>query len=640
MADEIALVLDRLTSASTESEVEGALEALIANKDATSWVQTDAAAWETVLTIARTGQRGHVEMESRTNAVLLVQQVLQEQHSTVLQDAALVETCMDVASNTELSAYPRTVAIATLLSAWNYSRQKVQDQLLQAPHGLHRLAQLLNDTDAAVASAALPLHVQLATSAALAKLLIFEQVPEFLVQNANSLESWNAWYALLQHDAAVYDLVLTPVTTRALAQVLDLRNGTEFQNPTTKKTSAPPLSKKKRDDLDEIMTGQAPTILPHLTSPEEACVSRVLDILELLLQKESLRVGFCVQYPGLASLVWELALVTPPPSDQKPSCAFPSVALQQQGLHLASLLPDETLWKEHDYLQRLLYLACSGGGLAESLSDKLSIQQAAHYCLRQGLSDQAAQDLVLASLSPDEEGPKVCLKLVSTFMENLQERHKITKQVRIGGALGALALLCRHSASQALLLKLMDVNDLWKAAQDPALSDIVLRFLSQWMQYETTAALFDSVHSSILTELVQSSEVRSRACLVLGLGVVELQQEHGGWTKESILQNIRQMGTSKFLQLLNDTNDEWWKYSALEYRVYQTEQQALIRRVRQAVLQGLMQQQTSDESGDTAEVTLAQQALEVDRLKEALQAAESKLNVQGMWLVEAKRIND
>ena len=380
-------------------------------------------------------------------------------------DDAAATTSLSSAYHNKPSSYTRVVCLQTLRLISQTHSKLTQQQLLAAPNGLHRLGGLLSPTanqDVAVRNEALQTAAVLAEWSAVAKVWVFADVPTTALQlalqegglttgNVIVLDCLVLIQNLLKHDASLSNLwwdSQEDMIAPCLAQLLDLRLGTEFQNPSLSsksKTRKPPLlqqqqknkpTKKKQpaavqDDLDDLMGSSGsgskqhaaeaaddskpeskqdeeqlpPAVVevPHLTVAEEKIVAAVLDLMSLVLGNKSVQQLLWTKHKtGLVSLIWEMALIALPAPGRKPACAYPSVELQQRALIVTALyLNDSTFVQETrpDTLDRLLYLVCTGGQ-GESLDDKLALSQSALHVIRQVLSPEMTHDMLLRAMAP------------------------------------------------------------------------------------------------------------------------------------------------------------------------------------------------------------------------------------------------
>lgn len=640
------LLLDRFLSASAAQDVVASLEAIL---DAVQNDQIDPSELlqrpddaesesflSTLLPVLRTAQYQNrlTVQEGPSLAARLYQQLLVKTKdpkgtATVLlsQPPGLLETLIDVAAwsaaeheadSSEVqdpSSYTRVVCIKVLYQTASLQPKLAQSQFLQAPNGLHRIgAVLLAHEDVAVRNEALILTLFLAGWSSVAKVLIFNQVGDVVMQviekegglegasNGIVVDCLQVLQALLQHDVSMSDLVIgeSTVVMPVLAQLLDCRRGSEFRDPTLleermkKKAASPPLARKKKvkDDLDDLLqTGdqivepvakgeEPPAPLPRLTPAEESVMKMVLDLLSLLMESESVRKSIWTKHDTLASLIWELSLICPPQPGQSAQCAMPSVTLQQRALHTTGMyLYDWSLVQKHVALDRLLYLVCTGG-IGCTTKDQLRISTAALHVIRRVLTGERAQELLMLTMAPpmENEGEQqqssssVVHKLLHTVFENVtcSLEELASRHVVLVGALGGLQLFFTDEPSRAMVLRLTAANSptlvdaVWTVLQQSASSDseyvpvVLLRFLCFWIKDapDVCQAVLGSAHSSVLPTLVASthSSVATLASVLLGLAMEYMNREeednYGGWTRDSIMDLIQTIGVSKFNQRL------------------------------------------------------------------------------------------
>ena len=517
-----SLLLDRFVSASSaedaQTSLERILEALQSNstssktagggQDESTGKMTPEDIWSDpeVLTafryVLRTGNHKHhnaeVPVEEGASMVckIFLEMIEQDPKSPLLEkDESLVESLIDVVSNDGAEGeeaistpmYTRVLALQLLTKLCAKRPSKAQAQLLQAPNGLHRLGDLLQvNQEEIIRNEALLLAPVIAEWPSCAKIWMFSGVADqvmllaveeggltggnLLVQDCLDL-LFNLW----KHDPNnLADLVFqSPTLTNNLPRLLDLRQGTEFLNPPKKKETV-----KKDDDLDDILKSASSkeseskkdeTVIPRLTEAEEKIVFRMLDILALLLESENLKKSVWSQQMGLCSLIWELALVSPPPPQVPFVCAVPSASLQQKALErIALYFNDPASMERHAGLDRLLYLVCTGG-LGSNLKERMGISQAALHVIRKTISKDTASEMLMNTLAPpismDEDGedrnqsppPTVVHKLLNTVAENLFVTEGIDPERRkifLAGALGGLSIFFMDQTSREVMLRI------------------------------------------------------------------------------------------------------------------------------------------------------------------------------------------
>jgi chromosome segregation ATPase len=533
------VLMDRFVSASSPQDAVESLQAIVKGLKDGEWphdwiFEHGAELLDGLLQLLQHGTLNQDKVECEDGVPLVCQIFLElKNHPMVLQKPApgrLLEALLDVMENGQegaaappKSAYTRVLALQVLegISKAHMSKASTSSQWLQAPNGLHRLADLIdNDTEEVVRNQALLVLRILATQAPMAKVFLFAELDVKLLDfcwhvgggltkgNTVVLDALELISELHKHaDASLQDLVWQrPTVAPRLAQLLDLRGGDEFLHPPKQK------SRPQDDDLDDLLnSGSSATkkedtnkdkdkdapFIPRLLPAEEKVIQLVLQILSQLLDSESLRPVIWKQHFGLCCLVWELALMGP--AVQPPVCSRPSPQLQQAALELvAQKFNDPVLMDRLAGLDRLLYLVVTGGSTSTSTSGgggvdvdedqtrnsaaALGISQAALSVLRNILDESRINELLLHTLAPppvDEDesnpqpapGPTVVQKLWNTVAQNLttapaddDDPSKTTntnhsnRSLFLSGALGGLALLLKTEESREMMFKAMTVT--------------------------------------------------------------------------------------------------------------------------------------------------------------------------------------
>ena len=465
-------------------------------------------------------------------------------------------------------------------------------------------------------------------------------------------------------DSSLLDLIWQrPTVPMRLAQLLDLRGGHAFLNPdeyvppkvqkaknsnksttTSKSPKLGPLSRRNKprpneqdndDDLDSLLqsattpqkaasssrpdtttTTAAPGTAalntraeyPHLLESEEIVISRVLQIIDVLLEPHELREQVWTKYaPALTTFCWELALIVPPPPGAPAYFALPSSLLQRTALQLvATKMASPKIMDQMNGLDRLLNVVCTGGGLATSLQDRMGCSQAALHVMRKILEPTRIHTLLLHTLAPpplpDQEeealppSPTVVQKLWNTVAEHLDPTLATvtdgqlnpdtdSRTIFVSGALGALAVFCVDAESREMLVQstpppasieqMLEILSQQQQQQEtvdetstvsgtstggPSLRQVriyaLYRFLLQYI-YETPAlvqAVLSSPASIHLATLATTpSTFQPLTLLLLGLCLEffpSASSECGGWTTASLLQVFQGMSIPKATKLM------------------------------------------------------------------------------------------
>jgi hypothetical protein len=784
-AADAALLLDRIVSASTSQDmvssleaIEDALKARTLDPKEIVRADEDSSILPVLLTLIQTSQWRDLPVEDAPTLVTRVyhtlttlttssspQQDAKEICDTLLRQPSpgrWLEALIDVSCSSgsagatqglaTVSPYARVMALQIIEHTARTSPKITQTQLLQAPNGLHRLGDLLQPApiaqpgdafdralyDEQVRNQALLLAATLSRWSAVAKVWMFDEVGDVVAQlaiqeggltggNVIVLDCVQLLAQLLSHDAALADLVLqSPTLGPNLARLLDLRQATQFQSPTSTGTreSTKTLGNvpSTSDDLDDLLATPDPKvstlqsqeevsskiIVPRLTPPEEKIVTAVLDILAVVLESEAVRNVVWTKQKPLVSLVWELALIAPPPPNSPYPCAVPSITLQQRALHVTALyLNNRDTLDRHNGVDRLLYLVCTGG-MGTRLDQRLAISFSALHVLRRTLGDTQTHEMLLHTLAPpmedvsmDDEndeagatprGPKppltVVPKLLNTIFENLHlldsdsgDRHaQERRKVFLAGALGGLSLFATDEASRSMMLRFSspDGKSLLEALMEALEAEaeitdkssqnddfirlVIMRFLAHWITEAPMVvhALLSSPHSTVLTEMVSGkSRVAVLTSLLLGLAMEHLNDESqcGGWTRSGLLETFAQRGggISKFMNRLESFKTETdlpWSGCALEKRTWDTWYDKSVLMVRKRVVQELTLSGDDSDEGDAEDREseigpdskddhdsrgnarmlqriVAQQAAEIELLRDAVTESKLQLNLQG-----------
>ena len=738
-----AMLLDRFVSSSSAEDAAESLQGLLRGYSMESgeweanWILQDDVLVEKMIELLHTGTINNIECDDSVALVIRVFQQLAKRGHTQTQQllqapipGRLLESLLDVMGSSEQPVYIRVLSLQLLKSLSQH--KSAQSQWLQAPNGLHRLGDLIEEPEEVVRNEALLVAHDLSKHAPIAKVWIFAELECKLLDlcwkeggltrgNPIVLDALQLIHQLLQHaDSSLQDLVWQrPSLAPRLAQLLDLRGGTQFLDPqaitqpkSTKSKNNPKAQQKDDDDdLDSLLQSgdvnnkqkgpETPSepVLPRLTETEEEIVHQVLEILRLLVQSDPVRHSVWKRHAPLVSLVWELALINPA---SPPVCAIPSASLQQAALELVSqYFNDPGTMDRHAGVDRLLFLVCTGGGTADNnnYGQQLGISQAALHVLRTTLTGDSIHQVLLHTLAPPPEeddnenapppGPTVVEKLWNTVAENLAPPaadsvvDKDKRKIFLSGALGGLAMLLPDSTSREMMFKVTppqaNLDHMLQALHDETDTDIrwtLLRFLCEWMDDTPliVQALLSSNESTHLATLAvdpqqatssSSSSSTSLTHLLLGLAMEHMGDDEslcGGWTRAGMLQILQQVGISKYTKSLEGLKKQTnfpWAACDLEFQYWTTWCTKSVWTVRKRVVEELTggnnngaDESSSDEEERTdkkavresssaappsgsmkpLQKLIAQQAKELDDLKEDLAKAQSKVTSQEQQL--------
>ncbi|CAJ1953476.1 unnamed protein product [Cylindrotheca closterium] len=611
------LTLDRFISASSGPDAVESLEAMVAGFKSKeemweqSWILNNTEVVDHLTHLLQHGTLKNGDLPCGDEGINLVCQLYQTslaKNSHALkepQPGQLLEALLDVMDNSDRQIYTRVLALQVLEQLSRSHSSLASSQWLQAPNGLHRLADMLslgidNPVEEVIRNQALAVAHFLAREAPISKVFLFAEVETKLLDlcwqqggltkgNSVVLDSLKLVEEMLKHaDSNLQDLVWQrPSVPPRLAQLIDLRGADQFlhSDEYKKKQKVKPNSIESNDDddLDSLLQSgdskkqQSPKkegqqqdwFIPRLSSDEESIVESVIRILHLLLESESLRPTIWKAHGGICSLVWELALVNPA---NPPVCAMPSSNIQQKALELVAMkFNDLNTMDRHTGLDRLLFLVCTGGANAQDYKGKIATSQTALSVLRKTIDTDRVHELLLHTLAPLPEdegapaGPTVVEKLWNTVVENLSmsstnQEDDETRSIFLSGALGGLSLLLCDEQSREMMSRVVPdaVNpdimlEALKNEENSMVRWALLRFLCEWIM-ETplmVQKLFNSSASTNLAGMASDSkkDYAPLVHLLLGLAMEYLPgDEHdcGGWTRTGILQVIKKIGISKF----------------------------------------------------------------------------------------------
>ena len=657
-----ALLVDRFVSSTSATDAHGSLQALLdalkANQISPVTIWDDEALLKALLDVLSMGKHGHVPLEEGPSLVCRIYQYLSKQEgSSVLlsrpSQGILMQSLLDVVSNTQESDYVRVLGLQILNTLCTKHPSRAQSQLLEIPNGLHRVADIMGEPNDQVRNELLGGVSQIIGKwPSCAKIWVFGEVCNTLMEIC--IREGGLSGSILVGDCldlveslvdpSLADLIWqSPTFAPRLASLLDLRGGSEFLNPP-----------KVTDDLDDILANKQ--VLPKLTFKEEDILRRVLRILAILLDNKSTRRLIWTQHAPLCSLVWELALFAPTTS--KPVCAAPSPKIQQEALeYTGQYFNSPEILERHHGVDRLLYLVCTGGAAPQK--SKMGLSQAALYVLRQTLTPKEVQDILTHSLAPPTDGepaPTAVTKLLNTVFENLESSTELERRrINLVGALGALGVFLDTPTNREIMLAIAPtlVDALLANAEkqeDTMVTFAILRFACEWVVDSPTVvqALLASAHSTCLSSLLHVESVGSFMGFMLGLCMEYMStddEKHGGWTRQSIMELLgKKGGISGYQAMLEKfkTTDLPWSACLLEKQRFLNWYSALVLVIRRRVVQELTHGDEGDDDEANASTKsmnrmVTQQAKELEELRAALSDAKATIESQEGQLAVWKR---
>jgi hypothetical protein len=672
-----SLLVDRFVSASSADDARDSLQAIVfalQAKDSDDYLDPSAVwneveALEALLEVLVTGEYKGISLDQGPPLVCQVYaELINGKDATAVlhkpQRGSLVQSLLDVICNSHDSTYARVSALQLMRKICGKFPSVAQTQLLEVPNGLHRLADVIGEDNEQVRNESLLLAKVIAQWPSCAKIWVFADVCDSVIDLAVQeggltnghvlvMDCIDLLYSLLKHDPSLADLVCqSAVFVKKLSLLLDLRRGTEFLNP---RISLP------SDDLDDILQSgrdQSKGVIPRLTFDEEVLLGKVIDLIGVVLSSESVRRTMWTHQPALGSLLWELALLSPPPIGVPSVCAVPSIDLQQKALHcISESFASVDTMHRHNGLDRLLYLVCTGGS-SEKFGEKLGLSQSALHVIRKTLPDDAAKEILMHTLAPPtsddfaDSDPTVVRKLLNTAVENLTGGSDFDRRkINLLGSLGALGLFMRDATSREMLLRITAphslVDGMLKSleTEDDVISLTFLRFLSEWM-IESPAiveAILSSTQSASLGVLFGLAGPKAvLSGLMLGIAMEYMDDQgggkYGGWSRSSILSMMlnRNGGISGFMSDLEElkTVQLHWKACPLEEATFLNWYNAQVLLVRGRILKEL----TGGDGGETdyndddkgpypkaLHKLVAQQSHELLELREALASTTNEL---------------
>jgi hypothetical protein len=678
-----ALLVDRFVSASSANDAKNSLERILA-----SLLETDSErklnpnvliddedALESLLNMLRNGEHKGIQVDQGRALVCQVYlELCKEMNSLVLlqkpSSGKFILSLLDVICNSEESAYTRVLAVQLLRKLCIKHPSAVQTQILEAPNGLHRLADTIRDENEQVRNEVLFLSKVIAKWASCAKIWVFSEVCDSVLDVAIHEGGLTEGHllvgdcieilvSLLSHESSLADLVCQSVSfTGKLSSLLDLRRGIEFLSP---------KKKPQGDDLDEIIAskkGGKKIEIPRLTQSEESLLAKVIDLIGVMLQSESLRKTIWQQHSALCSLMWELSLIILPPLDVPHACAFPSTNLQQMALNcVGQYFNSLEIMNRHNGLDRLMYIVCTGGQ-GTTVEEKFQLSQSALHIIRKTLPDSVSHEIVMHSLVPPisdeiaEMQSTPILKLLNTLTDNLKDKLDVDRRkINIIGALGALSLFMSDATSRELMLRVTAsyclIDEILKAVnhEDEFIALSFLRFLTEWTHDcpIIVEAILSSSHATSLGVIFGSGGPRSVFTgIFLGVAMEFMDSQHperyGGWSKESIFSMIsnRKGGISAFMNELEEfkLRDFPWSYCPLEKSFFFTWYKNLTLRVRGRIIQELSRTadggfRNESSISSSLETLVSQQAHELIDLRKSVEDIQNQLASRerqlGIW---------
>jgi len=611
------LLVDRFVSASSANDAKDSLQAICTALQSTNDHLEPSSIWgeenilDGFLEVMASNEYRNMPVDQGTPLVCQIYtEFLKSRDSRIIlqqpEPGRLVRSLLDVISNTEDSSYSRVSSLQVLQKICSKYPSIAQAQILDVPNGLHRLADSFTEENEQVRNEVVLLATTISQWPSCAKIWVFtdtcENVIDLAVKEGGLTEGnflvrdcLDLLHSLLKHDTSLSDLVWQSSSfARKLSSLMDLRQGSEFIDPPK---PLPLPSSSRSDDLDDILQQSTSSeskkvVIPKLTSDEETVLKKAIDLTCLMLNNEKTRVTVWKQHPGLGSLLWELALFSPPPSGVPQVCALPSSSLQQKALESVALFfasPD--MMQRHNGLDRLLFLVCTGG-ITDKLHQKIGLSQSALHVIRQLVTDEMANEIVIHTLAPPistdalETEPTVVLKLVNTVLENVESAEKNERrETTLLGALGALGVFLRDTTSREMMLRIISphslIDKILKSLDSQ--SDIIamgfLRFLSDLMIKAPTVVetILSCSQSITLSILFGSTGIKATlAGLLLGIAMEcmndKKSEKCGGWTKSSIITMIsrRQGGVTSFVSDLEELKKTElpWKSCKLEEQVF------------------------------------------------------------------------
>eukprot|EP00547_Thalassionema_nitzschioides_P014136 CAMPEP_0194247660 /NCGR_PEP_ID=MMETSP0158-20130606/16923_1 /TAXON_ID=33649 /ORGANISM="Thalassionema nitzschioides, Strain L26-B" /LENGTH=2479 /DNA_ID=CAMNT_0038983787 /DNA_START=105 /DNA_END=7541 /DNA_ORIENTATION=- len=634
MSSAAALLVDRFVSASSADDLRDSLQAICTALQSTekeyldpSLIWNEEGALNAFLEVLTSSEYKKMPVDQGPPLICQIySEFLKSRESKIIlqepETGRLIHALLDVVSNVEESSYARVSSLQVLQKIFSKYPSIAQSQLLEVPNGLHRLADSFAEENEQVRNEVVLLAKIIAEWPSCAKVWVFAEVCNSVIDLAvkeGGLTKGNVLvvdclvllHSLLKHDVSLSDLVWqAPNFADKLCSLIDLRLGSEFLDP--KLPSQP-------DDLDDILQSGGESekmVTPRLTKNEEMVLERVLVLMDVMLGIESIRITVWKQHPKLGSMLWELALFSPPPPDMPYDCALPPASLQQKALESVSLFfLSPEMMERHNGLDRLLHLVCSGG-VANLLEEKRGLSLSALHVIREMLTDEMSSKFVMHTLAPPistdgpEGEPTVVTKLLNTCLENIENKgDQERRDIMLLGALGALGVFLRDSTSREMMVKIISPHTLIDLilksleSENDVVALAFLRFLSELIiespaAVETVLSCPESMSLSIL--FGSSGRKATLAGLLLGIAMDSMSDKNiekcGGWTKTSILTMIskRKGGITGFIgELEGLKNIELpWGACKLEEEIFAKWYNVQVLLVRRRIVEGLSEDAT------------------------------------------------
>lgn len=629
----LVLLLDRLVSSSSSEDVEVALEKLLDYEgDMEQWLDQEP---ELIPKL----QKLFLSESSQVLAARMLLKLSQQSRSLLeillLHECRLLESAIDVASDSTNSNYARTLALQLLQRFCHIPNTSLW---LSAPNGIHRIGDLLKDET--VRAEVLILGTILAQWPGVAKVWIFAEIGNLVLDTAiqeGGLTGGNLMVQdcltflahLLSHDANSAKLVFdSPENLPILSKLMDLRLGKEYMNPT--------VSDADTEDLDALLssdgTNSKKRVVPKLLPSEEAVISKIIDIFSNVLENESLR-NELSNKPIVTSL-WSLALLNVGDNSDFP-CAIPSSDLQCKAIALiAKHFNTVDIMNRHGGLDQLLSLVCT--------RPEQSMVQAILYLIRSILPDNVLNEMLMECLapSPDTTTPaseNVVRKLLITAMSQLDS--EIPAKNLLIGSLSALGIFVSNDeARRSIFFRITSVEcpELWtKLMTCVQRSSETDEFLSFHLWRFVVVAMSEAIVAEVLqnydiAQYIIGSDA-DMAKFAIGIMTLNLPDESlcGGWTRASLLQSVQPWNNwMKALERLKQPNHTCFFFS-LEESLWIDWCAEHVLKIRQGMIQEMTAGKGEEEDNPLSSI-VEEQSNELKTLRAALETSQRRVDAQGI----------